>query len=264
MVEVSVSTMVYLNAAPSAAVERILSKGFRSVELSYDNFPHSRYDELTELLEVVETVLRYSVRYFSVHLPYDTIGGRAEISITTALSRVSKWVKTLDRANVGHYVVHLPRLPRTEESLALATKFLKDLLEVAGSSYIAIENTPSTSLLGAYPEDILKVIEEVGSGTLVVCVDVGHANISRISLRRFHDVLGARVVSLHLHDNNGLSDEHAMPGTRSLDLDEVSDFILLTRPRVTVFEVACKDHQRCDHVLTDIRRVAPRILPLPY
>lgn len=261
MVEVSISTMVYLNTAPSVAVERILSKGYRSVELSYDNLLYGRYDELAELLEVVETISRYSVRYFSVHLPYDTVGG-TETSIATALSRVSRWVKALDRVDVEHYVVHLPRLPRSEESLALATRFLEGLLEVTGGSYIAIENTPSTSLLGAYPEDILKVIEEVGSEALVACVDVGHANISRVALRRFHEVLRTRIISLHLHDNDGLSDEHAMPGTRSLDLDELSEFIFLTKPRVAVFEVACRDHQRCDHVVTDIRRIALRMLPL--
>ena len=260
VVDVSVSTMIYLNFAPSVAIERILSRGYRAVELSYDNLLYGKYDEPAELLEVAEAVSKYSVRYFSVHLPYDNIGG-TESSLATTLGRISRWVKALDRVSVGHYVAHLPRLPHTKESLALATKFLSGLLGIIGDSYVAIENNPTTSLLGAYPEDIFKIIEEVASENVVACVDVGHANISRVALRRFHEILGSRVVSVHIHDNDGLEDKHMMPGSGSLNLDELSEFIAFSRPRVAVFEVACKEHQRCDQALTYIRRIAPRILP---
>ncbi len=57
--------------------------------------------------------------------------------------------------------------------------------------------------------------EEVG-----VCIDTGHLNVfSEASLIRWWELLGDRVVAVHLHDNDGLSDDHIIPGRGTFEFE---------------------------------------------
>jgi sugar phosphate isomerase/epimerase len=53
----------------------------------------------------------------------------------------------------------------------------------------------------------------------VVCLDIGHTNLScrGMAAREIVNVLGDRLHSLHLHDNNGITDEHTAPGFGTID-----------------------------------------------
>jgi len=52
----------------------------------------------------------------------------------------------------------------------------------------------------------------------LVCLDTGHINaFSRLPVKRWWEVLGERVIALHLHDNDGLSDDHLPPGNGIFD-----------------------------------------------
>ena len=53
----------------------------------------------------------------------------------------------------------------------------------------------------------------------VVCMDIGHTNLSckDMTVRQFVDVLGSRLTALHLHDNNGIRDDHTAPGFGNID-----------------------------------------------
>jgi sugar phosphate isomerase/epimerase len=100
------------------------------------------------------------------------------------------------------------------------------LAERAGrlGTTLALENTwedrPEVieHLLGAVP----------GAG---VCLDTGHLNaFSRLSVARWWKVLGNRVVALHLHDNDGLSDDHQVPGTGTFDFGALMRLVKGSNP----------------------------------
>lgn len=68
--------------------------------------------------------------------------------------------------------------------------------------------------------------EDENGDLLTVCMDTGHTNVAH----RFGDnptpgdairQLGNRITCLHLHDNNGLSDQHKIPGTGDIDWEDV-------------------------------------------
>ena len=101
-------------------------------------------------------------------------------------------------------------------------------------------------------------VEHFESPNLGVCVDVGHANISlrtpgktqdairldtiqRMNMevvfcdRRMEEELLPHIVVAHLHDNDGLADEHNMPLTGTADWTEILG-ILARAPRLASVE----------------------------
>ena len=62
----------------------------------------------------------------------------------------------------------------------------------------------------AYAENLLKVIDGVGSDRVGVCIDTGHANIFRMDTAQMARQCGKRLFALHVNSNAG-HDEHAVP-----------------------------------------------------
>jgi len=68
------------------------------------------------------------------------------------------------------------------------------------------------------PEALERLVELLPGGEVMVCLDMGHINaFSRLPVQRWWDVLGEKVIALHLHDNDGLSDDHLPPGRGIFD-----------------------------------------------
>jgi sugar phosphate isomerase/epimerase len=78
---------------------------------------------------------------------------------------------------------------------------------------IALENTWDDR-----PEVLLHLADSIQGGDIDFCLDTGHVNVfSRLPVGRWWDALGDRVAALHLHDNDGLSDDHLEPGKGTFD-----------------------------------------------
>ena len=56
---------------------------------------------------------------------------------------------------------------------------------------------------------------EAGADCFGYCLDVGHANLMGKKLRHFVRTLGNRLTVLHLHENNGILDQHMAPYTQT-------------------------------------------------
>lgn len=87
------------------------------------------------------------------------------------------------------------------------------------------------------PEMILKVLENISSDHLGFCLDVGHQNVfGRAPLSEWLDALGPYVRELHLHDNDGLWDEHGPIGSGKVPFAEVFQLVASkdARPLITL------------------------------
>jgi sugar phosphate isomerase/epimerase len=78
---------------------------------------------------------------------------------------------------------------------------------------IALENTWDDR-----PEILMHLADLIGGGDVRFCLDTGHVNVfSRLSIRHWWNAVGDRTAALHLHDNDGLSDDHLEPGKGTFD-----------------------------------------------
>lgn len=82
---------------------------------------------------------------------------------------------------------------------------------------VALENMPEGPYtMGKTPEDLFAMLEDTDLG---VCFDVGHANTAN-SIEGFLEHSG-RFINVHVHDNNGRSDEHLPVGNGTVDFKRV-------------------------------------------
>lgn len=82
---------------------------------------------------------------------------------------------------------------------------LENLSEEFGVK-VGVENMPRFPILDAQePERLAELLEGINLG---VTFDVGHLNTVGGDFEGFLELLGDRVVHVHLHDNSGESDEH--------------------------------------------------------
>ncbi|QNI37266.1 sugar phosphate isomerase/epimerase family protein [Edaphobacter albus] len=67
------------------------------------------------------------------------------------------------------------------------------------------------------PEHLLEILHVGHFDDVGVTLDVGHANLSDSGLDHAVELLRSRIGELHVHDNNGLRDEHLWPGSGTID-----------------------------------------------
>ena len=59
--------------------------------------------------------------------------------------------------------------------------------------------------------------QEAGQECFGLCLDIGHMHLLRIDPRFYMPILGSRIKVLHIHDNNGMQDQHISPYSGSVD-----------------------------------------------
>lgn len=81
---------------------------------------------------------------------------------------------------------------------------------------IAVEN-------GCF-EAMNSALSEFGPDYLGLCYDCGHGNMDANGLGKM-DVIKDRLIAIHLHDNDGINDEHKIPFTSTVDWNRLIDII---------------------------------------
>ena len=112
------------------------------------------------------------------------------------------------------------------------TKFYRELLPVAEQTGVTIltENTTHANLPeGRYymytGKDMVEFIEHLDHPLFQAVWDTGHGTTEGSQYDNIL-ALGKHLKGLHVHDNNGKSDEHTMPYTGVLNLDQVMNGLL--------------------------------------
>jgi len=123
-------------------------------------------------------------------------------------------------------VLHIPLEPEDEPARTAYWDRVRRSLDAlqacsrATGVRLALEN-------GGTPQSwrpIIKVFADYGPDFVGLCYDSGHGNMSGDGL----DQLGAhadRLIAVHLHDNDGSSDQHALPFMGTVDWDRLTKLI---------------------------------------
>lgn len=162
--------------------------------------------------------MMHGATHFSL-LPHGDLKGRNQL--WSDLNSAN--IRFLSRVGGKTLVLHLPNTGHStyDEQLESSKQLLDALRPVAEECGVrlALENSPGilepvdwwppngdllAELLDCYPTELIGF-----------CFDSGHANVrGEMQLLEQH---ASRLIAVHLHDNQGVSDEHLIPGQGTVD-----------------------------------------------
>ena len=87
---------------------------------------------------------------------------------------------------------------------------------------VCLENMPFKRLPLATPAEVANFVRTINHPNLKVCLDTGHALIRGVSPAEAVRITGTDLLrTLHIHDNDYISDNHTLPCTQRLKWDEI-------------------------------------------
>ncbi len=121
---------------------------------------------------------------------------------------------TIRRMNLELYESMIPILRQNEVTVCLENLF-------TGYEGCAVEGVCSD------PTEAIEYIDylnnRAGKKCFALCLDTGHLNVLGKSQKLYIQKLGSRIRALHLHDNNGVKDQHFAPYAGTIRWDDVVD-----------------------------------------
>lgn len=103
--------------------------------------------------------------------------------------------------NLALYTALLPALEGTDVTVCLENLF--------------VGGTPVTEGVCSDPHEAVEMIDTLnqraGRECFGLCLDTGHLNLLHRNIYTYVSLLGKRIKALHIHDNDGVSDQHLMP-----------------------------------------------------
>jgi len=196
-------------------LEKAEELGFETIEL-VSEWPHfitrNNWRDYRELLE------SYSLGA-TIHAPFSdlNIGSLNERIRRASIEILRETLEVASALGVPAVTVHpghcSPVSRRYREDYNGVHRLsLMELEKLAGEYGVSvgIENMPNFPILDAQtPERLAELLLGI---TLGVTFDVGHLNTTTRDFKGFLRIFHDRIVSVHLHDNFGESDEHLAPG----------------------------------------------------
>ena len=163
---------------------------------------------------------------YSVHAPFNDIN-IASLNESVREMSVIELIKIMNIASelgIDTVTIH-PGLYSIvvsgfeERSIANAKRSLRTLGRMAEDCgvHLCVENMPGFKFfLGQTAEQLSELLDGTN---LPVCLDIGHANTTG-QLNEIIDVLGNRIMNVHIHDNDGKQDQHLTIGDGNIDFED--------------------------------------------
>lgn len=230
---VSISTDFLGECEPWDAIRIIGEAGFEAVEFGFGHeaeYLEGREDEGTRLRQIRAAAERAGVRIAQMHgRLFDPCQPGADDDIAWAHRSLRRGAAL----GVDWVVLHPGTAPdvgadpevarwNREQNLRVFRAWVETAHEVGTG--VAVENMIGGAKgprFGATTADLVWLLEEIDSPRFGICWDTGHANLSKVNQRRAIQAIGARLVALHINDNDGLQDRHWAPFRGGIDWEEV-------------------------------------------
>jgi sugar phosphate isomerase/epimerase len=195
---------------PEPYLRRIADAGFSHVHWAYHwhtDFIYSSY----EVDRIKAWLKEYGLELLDLHAS-DGIEKKyyslREYERLAGVALVKNRINMAARLNSGVVILHVPGEPSEETQKILFRSQLRkslDALQVHAGKQgvkIALENLNKSNFL-----HIQKLFSEYSPEFLGFCYDSGHGNLYDKAFTDLEAVKD-RLISIHLHDNDGLSDQH--------------------------------------------------------
>ena len=245
------STHLFLNRRLHPGLLELAGRsGAQAVEI-FAARQHFDYTNREQINELSEWFRANPVEPFSLHAPLfpDREMGRAGAPAINvlhpekarridAMDEIKRAVEAAELIPFRHIVVHLGERedgwsPRSIEYAQTALEHLGAFARPLGVK-VLIENLTSEPTT---PERLMTILELGHLDNVGICLDLGHAHITT-GIPDAIVVLNKRIVSLHVHDNHGIKDEHLWPGDGTIDWAATAEALKsLPTPPAAVLEI---------------------------
>ncbi len=188
----------------------------------------------------IDTIKKYGLTITQAHSPFFNYSSRSLPFIAEAIETHKKALRLCAHAGCPRLVIHgfsrqVYETVLTDSDIRIANiKMYKELIPTALETgvMILLENlfafdvtnrriyagTCSNSYDAIAYIDTLNEI--AGRECFGLCLDTGHLNLINDRFEEYVQKLGHRIKALHIHDNNGVSDQHLAPYTGTVNWRE--------------------------------------------
>lgn len=113
---------------------------------------------------------------------------------------------------------------------------------------VAVEN-----VFDEDPDAISLLVERVNDSAFGFCFDAGHFNLfSKVTMERWFEAMGRRIIELHLHDNDGREDSHWAVGRGVIDFKKLFALLKASGAR-PVYTIEAHDKDDIEASITRVR-----------
>lgn len=221
-------TSYYEEFTPQTMLRKFARQGWYYLELSVEHGAQLLEQGSPEQVgqELRQEAADLDIQFAQGHLPWVGVDIAGE-KPAKALDVLYRWLDLFAAAGVKQAVIHpggrdrfLAKQPmdpvfgRNVESLQQLTGHIAQM-----GIQLCIENMDWTATTA---QEILALINAVGSDAIGICLDTGHLHIVGGDQYQFITEAGQRLWALHIDDNEGQRDQHLMPyGRGSIRWDRV-------------------------------------------
>lgn len=220
-----------LHYSLSAMADFAAEAGFDGVDLSLDSY--DRFDEFLVMV-LYSFRLRCDRLGLSVptcHLPFYMPDPDDKTAMARFAREQTEALDTAARLSIPTAVIHpIVRHGSTCSEAAWLRENVDYLSPLAGLAArkgvtLCIENmtgipypgAPGEAVFGSRPEDVAALADRLGAA---VCWDFGHAHLSGLDQSASLAVIGGRLKTVHIHDNDGIHDTHRIPFDGTVDWND--------------------------------------------
>ncbi len=224
------STHLFLNQRLHPGLLELAARsGAQAVEI-FAARQHFDYTQRETVRELCEWFRSNDLQPFSMHAPMfpDREMGRAGAPSVNvihpeksrridSMDEIKRALEAAEQIPFKNLIVHLGEREDTwsQRTIDYAMTALEHLGAFASALgvRVLVENLTSDVTT---PEHLVTILELGHLNNIGICLDLGHANMT-VGIPEAIATLGKRIVSLHVHDNHGLKDEHLWPGDGAID-----------------------------------------------
>ena len=246
------STHLFLNQRLHPGLLELASRsGAEAVEI-FAARQHFDYTSREHASELASWFSSNPLQPYSMHAPLfpDREMGRAGAPAVNvlhpeksrridAMDEMKRALESAERIPFRNLVVHLGERfdtwsPRSIEYAQTALEHLGAFAQPLGVR-IMVENLLSEPTT---PEHLMMILEMGHLSNIGTCLDLGHAHIT-VGVDAAIGTMGDRIKQVHVHDNQGLKDDHLWPGDGSIDWPAaVQGLKNLKEPPAIVLEIS--------------------------
>jgi len=220
-----------LPVGPAAErLHEVAAAGVTYIEPSFSDPDAREVDDGAVIESIRRDIDDAGLRVWSVHTPF---GRDLDISSpddgirergVAAILRTAHGCAALT-GGTGMIVVHLSdslspdadREQRMRTAMGSLARVVEECARIGVT--VAVENLPP-GYIGATAEDLLASIDSFPNALVGVCIDTGHAHLVGGAVEIVQE-LAPRIITTHLHDNDGAGDQHLVPGEGTADWDGI-------------------------------------------